>query len=68
MFHLSQNTIGLTIILIKVSTCFEHRAISEKNQAKKGFDSTGLVAIACARHGCFAPGSVVDMQKGERCS
>lgn len=34
---------------------------------KKGYDATGVVAVACARHGCFAPGSVVDMQKGERC-
>ncbi|KAF6752303.1 hypothetical protein DFP72DRAFT_850109 [Ephemerocybe angulata] len=39
---------------------------ANKNKAKKGYDSTGLVAIACARHGCFAPGGVVDMQKGER--
>ncbi|PPR03993.1 hypothetical protein CVT26_001037, partial [Gymnopilus dilepis] len=27
---------------------------------------TGVAAIACARHGCFAPGAVVDLQKGER--
>ncbi|KAF6750154.1 hypothetical protein DFP72DRAFT_851846 [Ephemerocybe angulata] len=47
-------------------TCYEHRAVADKNKAKKGYDSTGLVAIACARHGCFAPGGVVDMQKGER--
>ncbi|KAJ2923414.1 hypothetical protein H1R20_g13682, partial [Candolleomyces eurysporus] len=47
------------------STCYEHRAVADKNKAKKGYDSTGLVAIACSRHGCFAPGSVVDMQKGE---
>ncbi|KAF6741412.1 hypothetical protein DFP72DRAFT_757635, partial [Ephemerocybe angulata] len=47
-------------------TCYEHRVVADKNKAKKGYDSTGIVAIACARHGCFAPGSVVDMQKGER--
>lgn len=29
-------------------------------------DATGVAAIACARHGCFAPGGVVDLQKGER--
>lgn len=29
-------------------------------------DATGIAAIACARHGCFAPGAVVDLQKGER--
>lgn len=29
-------------------------------------DVTGIGALACARHGCFAPGGVVDFQKGER--
>ncbi|KAJ2928430.1 hypothetical protein H1R20_g8661, partial [Candolleomyces eurysporus] len=48
------------------STCYKHRAVADKNKVKKGYDSTGLVAIACSRHSCFAPGSVVDMQKGER--
>ncbi|KAJ2912055.1 hypothetical protein MD484_g8358, partial [Candolleomyces efflorescens] len=47
-------------------TCYEHRAVSDKNKSKPGYDSTGLVAVACARHGCFAPGACVDMQKGER--
>lgn len=27
---------------------------------------TGIAAIACTRHGCFAPGAVVDLQRGER--
>lgn len=48
------------------STCSELRAVSEKNKTKKGYDSTGVVAVACARHGFFAPGGMVDMQKGER--
>ncbi|KAF5338268.1 hypothetical protein D9611_014611 [Ephemerocybe angulata] len=51
---------------IEAPLCSKHRAITDKNKAKKGYDSTGLVAVACARHGCFAPGAVVDMQKGER--
>ncbi|KAJ3533206.1 hypothetical protein NMY22_g7429 [Coprinellus aureogranulatus] len=42
------------------------RAVSNKNVFKKGYDVTGVVAVACARHGCFCPGSVVDLQKGER--
>jgi hypothetical protein len=29
-------------------------------------DVTGIAAHACARHGCFVPGSAVDFQKGER--
>ncbi|TFK17926.1 hypothetical protein FA15DRAFT_683413 [Coprinopsis marcescibilis] len=48
------------------STCDEHRAVKDKHKSRKGYDSTGLVAVACNRHGCFAPGSVVDMQKGEK--
>ncbi|KAF5319975.1 hypothetical protein D9611_011068 [Ephemerocybe angulata] len=51
---------------VEAPLCSKHRAITDKNTPKKGYDSTGLVAVACARHGCFAPGAVVDMQKGER--
>lgn len=29
-------------------------------------DITGIVAIACARHGCFAPNSIVDLFRGEQ--
>ncbi|KAJ3531308.1 hypothetical protein NMY22_g8207 [Coprinellus aureogranulatus] len=47
-------------------TCNKLRAVSEKNVYKKGYDATGVVAIACARHGFFVPGSMVDLQKGER--
>lgn len=47
-------------------TCSELRAVEEKNKIRKGYDATGVIAVACARHGCFAPGGVVDMQKGER--
>ncbi|EFI26719.1 hypothetical protein CC1G_15640 [Coprinopsis cinerea okayama7 len=47
-------------------TCHEHRAIADKSRLRKGLDVTGIGAIACMRHGAFAPGSVVDFQKGER--
>jgi Kyakuja-Dileera-Zisupton transposase len=33
--------------------------------ASKACDVTGLVAIACARHGCYAPNSLVDTFLGE---
>jgi Kyakuja-Dileera-Zisupton transposase len=33
--------------------------------ASKACDVTGIVAIACARHGCFAPNSLVDLFLGE---
>ncbi|KAG2005829.1 hypothetical protein CC2G_002197 [Coprinopsis cinerea AmutBmut pab1-1] len=47
-------------------TCHEHRAIADRSKGHKGCDVTGVGAFACMRHGCFAPGSVVDFQKGER--
>ncbi|KAG2023692.1 hypothetical protein CC2G_001319 [Coprinopsis cinerea AmutBmut pab1-1] len=50
----------------KPPTCHEHRAIADKSKVRKGLDVTGIGAIACMRHGAFAPGSVVDFQKGER--
>jgi Kyakuja-Dileera-Zisupton transposase len=42
------------------------RAIADKNRFHKGYDATGIGAIACARHGATVPASVVDFQKGER--
>ncbi|KAG2002277.1 hypothetical protein CC2G_004478 [Coprinopsis cinerea AmutBmut pab1-1] len=50
----------------QTSTCHEHRAIADKWKSLKGCDVTGIGAIACMRHGCFVPGSMVDFQKGER--
>lgn len=32
----------------------------------KACDLTGIVAIACARHGCFAPNSVANLTRGEQ--
>ena len=34
--------------------------------ASKVCDVTGLVAIACAQHGCYAPNALVDLFKGEQ--
>jgi len=33
--------------------------------ASKACDITGIVALACARHGCYAPNSLVDLFLGE---
>lgn len=33
--------------------------------ASKACDITGIVAVACARHGCYAPNSIVDLFLGE---
>lgn len=34
--------------------------------ASKACDLTGLVALCCARHGCFVPNALVDLFKGEQ--
>ena len=31
----------------------------------KACDVTGIVAVACTRHGCFAPNSVANLSRGE---
>ncbi|KAF9531675.1 hypothetical protein CPB83DRAFT_891565 [Crepidotus variabilis] len=48
------------------ATCHRYNATSQANAGDASLDVTGVVAHACARHGCFAPSSVVDLQKGER--
>jgi hypothetical protein len=35
-------------------------------QSSKACDVTGIVAMACGRHGCYVPNSIVDMFKGEQ--
>lgn len=42
------------------------RAIEQAMLFNKACDITGIVAIACARHGCFAPNSIVDLSRGEQ--
>lgn len=42
------------------------RAIEQASLSSKACDITGIVAIACARHGCFAPNSIVDLFRGEQ--
>jgi hypothetical protein len=42
------------------------RAIELAMLGSKACDITGIVAIACARHGCFVPNSIADLHKGEQ--
>jgi hypothetical protein len=42
------------------------RAIEQAMLLSKACDITGIVGIACARHGCFAPNSIVDLTRGEQ--
>ena len=47
--------------------CESHfRAIEQAMLFSKACDITGIVAIACARHGCFAPNAVVNLFRGEQ--
>jgi hypothetical protein len=51
---------------IQKSTCSDHKAVNRVNQTQGHLQATGIGAVACARHGCFFPQSVVDFQRGER--
>ncbi|KAF8834188.1 hypothetical protein BDN67DRAFT_992716 [Paxillus ammoniavirescens] len=42
-----------------------HKAVNQVHATQKHLAATGIGAIACARHGCFVPDTVVDFQKGE---
>jgi hypothetical protein len=42
------------------------RAIGEANSSTKLKDVNGIVVHACARHGAYCPGSLVDLPLGER--
>ncbi|KAK7694425.1 hypothetical protein QCA50_001611 [Cerrena zonata] len=46
-------------------SCHEHRAVTQQNKSHAHLDVTGIGAIACGRHGCFYPHSVVNFRKGE---
>ena len=57
----------LTCFLLQDEPC-EHnfQVLNMANKASSSCDATGVMAIACTCHSCFAPSSLVDMQKGER--
>ncbi|KAF8219589.1 hypothetical protein L208DRAFT_1189966, partial [Tricholoma matsutake] len=42
------------------------QVIANALQASNACDITGLVAIACARHGCYAPNALVNLFWGEQ--
>ncbi|KAI9457552.1 hypothetical protein HD554DRAFT_2042303 [Boletus coccyginus] len=54
--------IGVT----QCSNCNNHWAVNQANSSWDYLESTGIRAMACARHGYFIPHSVVDFQKGKR--
>ena len=42
------------------------RPITNSVLTSKACDITGVVAIACAQHGCYVPNSIVDLYKSEQ--
>ncbi|KAF8337253.1 hypothetical protein F5887DRAFT_890729 [Amanita rubescens] len=44
----------------------QFRAIQLAMLGSKACDITGIVAIACARHGCFVPNSIANLSRGEQ--
>ena len=56
----------LTFVTQKAPCETNFRAIEQATLISKACDITGIVAIACARHGCFAPNSIVDLYRGEQ--
>ncbi|GLB37202.1 hypothetical protein LshimejAT787_0402530 [Lyophyllum shimeji] len=42
------------------------RAIEQAMLSSKACDINGIIAVACARHGCFAPNSLTDLPFGEQ--
>ncbi|KAK7676858.1 hypothetical protein QCA50_020194 [Cerrena zonata] len=46
-------------------TCHEHDAVKSQNTTRAHLDATGIGAMACGRHGCFYPHSVINFDKGE---
>ena len=53
-------------ILQKAPCENKFQAIVNALLASKACDRTGVVAIACARHGCYAPNALVDLFRGEQ--
>lgn len=61
------NCCWVLILLIQKAPCETNfRAIENALLFSKACDVSGIVAIACARHGCFAPNSIVDLFRGEQ--
>jgi hypothetical protein len=52
----------------EISHCVGFAALSKANtKHSNGLRATGIGAVTCARHECFLPNGMADLQKGERC-
>jgi len=56
----------LTCLTQKAPCANNFRAIKQAMRFSKACDITGIVSVACTRHGCFAPNSIVDLFRGEQ--
>jgi hypothetical protein len=57
---------GLNLPTQKAPCEINFKAIENALLFSKACDVTGIVACACARHGCFAPNSIVNLFRGEQ--
>ncbi|KAG2048904.1 hypothetical protein BDR06DRAFT_866430, partial [Suillus hirtellus] len=44
---------------VEKSSCNNHWAVNQANAARHKLESTGIKGVACARHGCFVPHSML---------
>jgi hypothetical protein len=56
----------IDFVSTQTPTCHRHRAQLNSEAGHNSADCSGIGGHACARHGCFALGSLVNFQKGER--
>jgi Kyakuja-Dileera-Zisupton transposase len=55
------------MLFFQRAPCENHfKAIEAAMMLSKACDVTGIVAIACARHGCFTPNGVANLFRGEQ--
>ena len=52
--------------LLQKPSCHRHRVQLNGETPHNSADCSGIGGHSCAQHGCFAPGSLVNFQKGER--
>lgn len=66
-YVVSSHSRGFHWTIVQRAPCENNfRAIELGLLQSKACDVRGIVAIACARHGCFAPNSVADLARGEQ--
>ena len=66
-FNSSHFFLSWLILFTQKAPCeINFKAIENALLLSKACDISGIVACACARHGCFTPNSIVDLYRGEQ--